>query len=70
MSQEKSGVQISQKAFFQAVAIIFALMLFAGVLTRIVPAGQYTRIQVEGRMEVIDPSSFTLTERPNYPIWR
>ncbi len=69
MSDKKAGAQISTKAFLQAVLIIFALMLAAGILTRVVPAGQYARIEMDGR-EVIDPTSFALTERPDYPVWR
>jgi uncharacterized ion transporter superfamily protein YfcC len=69
MTQPKSGAQISTKAFLQAVAIIFFLMMAAGILTRLVPAGQYTRVEVDGR-QVIDATSFTFIERPNYPIWR
>jgi uncharacterized ion transporter superfamily protein YfcC len=69
MARPKSGAQISTKAFLQAVAIIFILMMGAGVLTRVVPAGQYSRVNVDGR-QVIDAASFTFTERPNYPIWR
>jgi uncharacterized ion transporter superfamily protein YfcC len=61
MAQEKSGIQISTKAFIQAVAIIFILMLAAGILTRVVPAGQYARVEVNGR-QVIDAESFVLTE--------
>jgi len=69
MSQEKSGIRISRKAFIQAVVIIFVLMMVAGILTRIIPAGQYARMEVDGR-EVIDPLTFTPTDRPNYPVWR
>jgi uncharacterized ion transporter superfamily protein YfcC len=69
MAQQKSGAQISTKAFLQSVAIIFILMMAAGILTRIIPAGQYARVEVEGR-EVIDASTFQFTERPNYPVWR
>jgi len=67
--EEKAGVRISRRAFIQAVAIIFALMMAAGILTRLIPAGQYARVEVEGR-QVIDPTTFTFTERPDYPIWR
>lgn len=66
---QKSGAQISKKAFVQAVAIIFALMMVSGVLTRVIPAGQYARVALDGR-EVIDPASFQLVERPDFPIWR
>ncbi len=69
MTQPKSGAQISTKAFLQAVAIIFILMMGAGILTRVVPAGHYSLVDISGR-QVIDATSFTLTARPNYPIWR
>jgi uncharacterized ion transporter superfamily protein YfcC len=67
--EEKSGVRISRKAFIQAVSIIFALMMVAGVLTRIIPAGQYERVEVDGR-EVIVPGTFTYIDPPDYPVWR
>ena len=69
MAEQKSGAQISKKAFLQAVAIIFALMVVSGMLTRIIPAGSYTRLEMDGR-EVIDPASFAFIERPDFPIWR
>ena len=67
--EPKPGARISRKAFIQAVVIIFALMIFAGILTRLVPAGQYARIEVDGR-QVIDANSFTYIEQPDYPVWR
>jgi uncharacterized ion transporter superfamily protein YfcC len=67
--EQKSGAQISKKAFIQAIAIIFVLMIVAGILTRTVPTGSYSRFEIEGR-EILDPDSFRLTERPDYPIWR
>ncbi len=67
--QQKSGAQISQRAFIQSLVILFALMMIAGILTRLIPAGQYTRVEAEGR-QVIDPNSFQFTQRPDYPIWR
>ncbi len=66
---QTSGVRISRKAFIQAVLVIFALMIVAGVLTQVVPAGQYARMEQDGR-EVIDATSFSYVERPNYPVWR
>lgn len=67
--EQKAGAQISQRAFLQSLAILFVLMMIAGILTLVIPAGQYTRIEVDGR-ETIDPASFQFTERPDYPIWR
>lgn len=67
--EQKAGAQISQRAFIQSALILFVLMMIAGVLTLVVPAGQYTRLEVDGR-ETIDPASFQFTARPEYPIWR
>jgi uncharacterized ion transporter superfamily protein YfcC len=69
MTEQKSGAQISTKAFLQAVAIIFVLMMVSGVLTRVIPAGQYARTLEDGR-EVIDPASFKFIEHPIFPVWR
>jgi uncharacterized ion transporter superfamily protein YfcC len=69
MAEQKSGAQISTKAFIQAVVIIFVLMMAAGILTRIVPAGHYTLLEQDGR-QVIDPTSFTQVARPDYAVWR
>lgn len=66
---QKAGAQISQRAFLQSLVILFVLMMIAGILTLVVPAGQYMRIEVDGR-ETIDPASFQFIERPDYPIWR
>ena len=67
--EQKAGAQISKKTFAQSVLILFVLMMVAGILTRVVPAGRYARIAQEGR-EVIVPDSFQVTERPHYPLWR
>lgn len=67
--EEKSGAQISQKAFIQSLLILLALMIAAGILTLVVPAGQYQRGEADGR-ETILPDSFAFTERPDYPVWR
>ncbi len=67
--EEKAGVQIGTKAFLQSLGILLALMLAAGLLSRMLPAGSYQRQVLEGR-EVIDPQSYQVVERPDYPIWR
>jgi uncharacterized ion transporter superfamily protein YfcC len=65
----KSGAQISTRAFLQSALVLLALMLLAGLLTRLVPSGSYTRIQGDGR-ELIDPASFKSVPAPDYPVWR
>ena len=67
--EQKAGAQIGKRAFIQSLVILFVLMMVAGILTLVIPAGQYTRIQVDGR-ETIDPASFQLVAHPDYPIWR
>ena len=67
--EQKAGAQISQRAFLQSLVILFVLMMIAGILTLVIPAGQYTRIEVDGR-ETIDPDSFQFVEKPDYPFWR
>ncbi|MBT3314091.1 MAG: YfcC family protein [Anaerolineae bacterium] len=66
---EKSGAQISQKAFVQSLVILLIFMIFAGTLTRVIPAGKFARIEVDGR-EIVQPDSFAFTDRADYPIWR
>jgi uncharacterized ion transporter superfamily protein YfcC len=66
---EKSGAQIGKKAFLQSLGILFGLMIFAGLLTRWLPAGSYDRIQENGR-ELIVADSFHYIEKPVYPVWR
>jgi uncharacterized ion transporter superfamily protein YfcC len=67
--EQKAGAQISTRAFVQSLIILLVLMLAAGVLTLVVPAGSYARTVQAGR-EIIDPQSFQLVARPDYPIWR
>lgn len=67
--EEKAGAQISKRAFIQSFIILFVLMILAGLLTRIIPAGQFQRVEVEGR-EMIDPTSYQPIEQPDYPVWR
>ena len=67
--EQKAGAQISQRAFIQSLVILFVLMMIAGILTVVIPAGQYTRIEVDGR-ETIDPNSFRVVNKPDYPAWR
>ena len=67
--EQKAGAQISQRAFIQSLVILFILMMVAGLLTLAIPAGQYTRIEVNGR-QTIDPDSFRVVDRPDYPVWR
>jgi len=67
--ENKAGAQISKKAFFQSVIILFIIMMVAGILTRVVPAGEFSRV-MEGGRELIVPDSFQFVDRPGYAVWR
>lgn len=69
MDSRKSGIQISKKSFFSSVTILFILMIGAGILTKVIPAGVYERTIVDGR-EIIDPDSFRVISDVSYPIYR
>ncbi|MCF7929190.1 MAG: hypothetical protein K9L29_08905, partial [Spirochaetales bacterium] len=65
----KSSIRVGKRAFFAAFFIILGLMILSGVLTRLVPAGNYEREIVDGRERVV-PGSYQEVEKPDYPVWR
>jgi uncharacterized ion transporter superfamily protein YfcC len=69
MEQQQSGARVGRCAFISAALILLVLMIGAGILTRLVPAGQYQRTVQDGR-EVLDPTSFSLTQARPLPVWR
>jgi uncharacterized ion transporter superfamily protein YfcC len=66
---EKAGAQISRKAFLQSAGILLMLMIVAGILTRVIPAGRYERTITDER-EIVLPGTFENITAPEYPIWR
>lgn len=64
-----AGIQISKKAFFSSVLILFGLMLAAGVLTHIIPSGAFEKVMIEGKESII-PGTFQFTGEGGYPVWR
>ena len=67
--ENNSGIQISKKSFFSSVAILFVLMMAAGILTYVIPAGTFEKVIVDGK-EAIVPGTFAFTGDGGYPIWR
>jgi uncharacterized ion transporter superfamily protein YfcC len=67
--QTRAGIQITRKAFLQSALILLLLMLLAGALTMVLPAGRFERNIADGR-EKVEPGSYHLIARPDYPIWR
>ncbi|WP_461207397.1 YfcC family protein [Clostridium sp. DL1XJH146] len=69
MKDEKKVSSIGLKTFLVSMSILLCLMIFAGIISRIIPAGSFERVFSEGRT-VIDPDSFHYVEKGNFPIWR
>ncbi len=65
----KSGITISKKSFVSSVTILGILILLAGILTKVIPAGAYKRILVDGR-EAVVPESFEFIGKVDYPFYR
>lgn len=67
--QQDVVLKIGKRTFFTAVIILGLLMLTVGVLTLVIPAGHYDRIEQGGR-EVLLPGSFHFVDQPDFPVWR
>ena len=62
-----SDLKFSLKSFITICAILFAIMVFVGILTFIVPAGQY----LTDETGAIIPDSFTfIKSSTRLPVWR
>jgi len=68
-STKSSSIKIGARAFILSAAIILALMVVSGFLTRFLPAGSYDRVLVDGRTLVVN-GSYSEIVRPSYPFWR
>jgi len=64
-----SSIKIGLPAFLTALTILLVLIVVSGVLTRIIPAGTYERVVVEGRLMVVQ-DSYQATPDVHYPLWR
>jgi uncharacterized ion transporter superfamily protein YfcC len=64
-----AGLRISRRAFIQTIVILLLLMLAGGLLSYVIPAGAFDRVEQDGRL-TIAPDSFRYTPRPDYPAWR
>lgn len=67
-NEGSTTIVISKKAFISSVVILLILTLIAGILTQIVPQGQYQRVKtLEG--EKIIPDSFSFIDKKPLPIY-
>ena len=67
----KGGLHVSTRSFLTTVAILVALMVLAGVLTRVLPQGQYARTLDANGNEIVVEGSYVLTpDDERLPVWR
>lgn len=65
-NNDKPASDMAARSFITSAVVLASLMLAAGLLTRIVPAGSYARLP-DGS---IVAGSYAQAERPAYPAWR
>lgn len=76
MNDRSGSIKIGAKAFALAGGILLALIIFSGILTRVLPPGEYNRVQVNGRTSVEEGSFHYLDKaekavvRKSNPVWR
>lgn len=68
-SLQGNSIKINQRTFISAFLILFCLMLVAGSLTYLIPAGEFQRDYSQAR-EMVVPGTFQYTETSGYPVWR
>jgi uncharacterized ion transporter superfamily protein YfcC len=71
--EKRAGISISAKAFLASFCILFALMVGAGILTRVIPSGRFDRAAAAGGRAgaaTIDAGSYREVPHPDYPAWR
>lgn len=71
MSNSSGNLKIGTKSFLSTIAILLALMVFAGILTQILPQGTYERILDANGNEMVVEGSYTLVQNAEkLPVWR
>lgn len=64
-----SSIKIGLKSFITAMTILLLLIIFSGILTRVIPSGGYERVLTEGRVTVVR-DSYREFDKVDYPLWR
>ena len=66
----KKGLNISARSFIIALAVIFALMILAYLITLVIPGGEYARIADESGNMIVDTSSEFKNVEGNLSFWQ
>ena len=69
-NKSSGGLNIGAKTFIGTVILLVAIMILAGVLTRVLPQGSYTYAEEDGRHIVVPGTYVERPEAEPLPIWR
>ena len=65
-NSQSEGLSIDKKTVFSIVAVLLGVLIFVGILTQVVPAGEYT---VDANGSIVD-GTYTQLEDYKLPIWK
>jgi uncharacterized ion transporter superfamily protein YfcC len=70
--KSKDGIQINKKTILSITAILLAVWILAGVLTHVVPRGEYSTFTDEatGKTSITAESEYTPLDDYTMPIWK
>ena len=70
--KSKDGIQINKKTIVSITVILLAVWILAGVLTRVVPRGEYSTFtdEITGKTGITTESEYTPLDDYTMPIWK
>ncbi len=66
--QQNETIRIGKKTFIFSAVVLLLLMIAAGVLTYVLPAGSYDRQEINGTLQIVDGTYKELDTKPLSPI--
>ena len=67
--EQKQSIKIGKRTFLFSAIVLLVLMIIAGVLSYVLPAGAYDQVEVDGRITLVE-GSYHATDTTPLPIWR
>ena len=67
--KEELGLSLNKKTLFAIFAVLAAIWIFVGVLTQVVPRGEYQIVEVDGHEQIQD-GTYSVIEDYKIPIWK
>ena len=64
------GLKINRRTYLGTVMLLISIMILAGILTLILPQGNYTYIEQDGREIIVSGSYREAEEQQKLPVWR